>query len=88
MSHHSPRGTADEAERQAAHRVLNQLDTTVALRPLSPDGGLPREALGSLYRIVTEVRAIRLHPTRPLPAWQDPYPASTDSASGTVNAPA
>ncbi|WP_162834331.1 toll/interleukin-1 receptor domain-containing protein [Amycolatopsis circi] len=52
------RSEIDEAERRAAHQILNELKSRVALREL-PDGeGLLRSALSSLYALFGSLRQI------------------------------
>lgn len=47
------------AERDAAHRVLNELTTRVPFQPLADDHGLLRDALNSLHRLFERIRKIR-----------------------------
>ncbi|UMP02757.1 toll/interleukin-1 receptor domain-containing protein [Amycolatopsis sp. EV170708-02-1] len=47
------------AERDAAHRVLNELTTRVPFQPLADDHGLLRDALTSLHELFKRTRSIR-----------------------------
>ncbi|MGK4593267.1 TIR domain-containing protein [Amycolatopsis sp. w19] len=47
------------AERDAAHRVLNELTTRVPFQPLADDHGLLRDALTSLHELFKRTRKIR-----------------------------
>nr|WP_237439992.1 toll/interleukin-1 receptor domain-containing protein [Amycolatopsis rubida] len=53
-----PRSEIDEAERRAAHQILNELNSRVALRKLPDDEGLLRNALSSLHALVGSLRQI------------------------------
>lgn len=48
----------DEAEQRAAWELYVELTTRVATRPLEPGTGLIREALSSLYEIISVTREV------------------------------
>lgn len=53
------RDDLNRAERDAAHRVLNELTTRVPFQPLADDHGLLRDALTSLHELFKRTRRIR-----------------------------